>query len=882
MAGDIPNLNVEVLVQLSNLTAAVNQATEGLNKIGNAAKAQESKFGSLKTTMAGVFAGNILAEGINKVVEGLKGMGDAVIKTQAAQANLQTAVKDAGQNFAAATPVVEKYAKTMVNLGFTHDQTYASIAKLTAATGSVVTATNAMNVVADLARFKQISLADAADLLARSTAGGARGLADLGIKLGVTIPKGASFAEILKTVEDRAHGAADAFAGTLGGQLDITKAKFDDMQVALGEKLIPTITKLANWINGTLFPALEKFGKVLSDLKTPLEFITGAMIAIFAAPKIDALLAAIRSIAVAWGLVAKSAEEAAAAEAAAGARGAVAGLVRAVVANPITAMVGVAAATGYGFYKAGTDQGPPQKPVTGGAGYGAAMALYKERLAAYNASQPKQNMFAYEYQNTENSAGAIGGGRTPVNVAAAAAAAKAAADRQAKIKAQMDALQKVAKDALDKTAVAERDNAQQVAVIRRDNAQRVETIERDHQQQLTKLDRDYKQQQNSILDTYNTNKLNAEKTAADKLVTLQKDTAQKIADAQQAAADQQVAITQQSIDLMRNAFSNVAGYDIGTNFANGISGGFTVGAGDLVKQMQDHLKSIQQLQDDAGKLAGLGYTQTFIDQVIAQGPKIGDQLAQALMKADPTTTGTLQDLYANIQNTSNHGLDQLATSMNQGGQLATEQLTASYTKVGTDLKAALDKVASDSKDAEAQIQTDLQTTLTQLAKDRDKSMADALQSYQNQMADMDTSYKNQLADAAQALTNSLADAATALNNKLADIMKSMLDSLMTINSALAGLGVGGAAGGAGYTTKMPIGAITSAPLTYTTSSGFKVPNTSPQGPGITFNQTNHIASPTPITDIQNSTISGLTLGAPLVLQSAGVNNGIAYTDLATD
>jgi gas vesicle protein len=274
---------------------------------------------------------------------------------------------------------------------------------------------------------------------------------------------------------------------------------------------------------------------------------------------------------------------------------------------------------------------------------------------------------------------------------------------------------------------------------------------------------------------------------------------------------------------MRNAFSNVTGYDIGSHFADGIKGGFTVGAGNLVKQMQDHLKSIQQLQDDAGKLAGLGYTQTFIDQVIAQGPKIGDQLAQALMKADPATTGSLQDLYASIQNTSAHGLDNLAAGMNKGGQLATEQLTDSYKKVGTDLKAQLDKITSDSKDAEAQIQTDLNTTLTQLAKDRDKSMADALQSYQNQMADMSTSYHNQLADAAQALSNSLADAATALNNKMADIMKSMLDSLKTINSALAGLGVKGVAGGSAYSPS------TSAPLSAGELTGKAMMNASPTG-----------------------------------------------------
>jgi hypothetical protein len=471
-----------------------------------------------------------------------------------------------------------------------------------------------------------------------------------------------------------------------------------------------------------------------------------------------------------------------------------------VLKSPATAFAAAVALVGYESYKAA--QNPSNKPqVTYGKFGGAYNLTYAERLAQSNAKQSSAIPSGISGgELTGAGMAAIGKGRTPVNLQADAAAAKAAADRQSKIKTQMDALVKLSQSSAKQLATIQRDNAQQIATIERDNAQRVAQINRDHNQQMQKLDRDYKQQQNAILDTYNTNKLNAETSAAAKLVTLQKDTAQKIADAQKSAADQQLAIVQQSIDLMRTSFSNVTGYDIGSHFADGIKYGFTVGANDLVKQMQDHLKSIQQLQDDAGKLAGLGYTQTFIDQVIAQGPKIGDQLAQALMKADPTTTGSIQDLYANIQNTSTHGLDALAASMNQGGQLATEQLTASYDKVGKDLEATLNKITADSKDAEAQIQSDLNTTLVQLAKDRDKSMADALQSYQDQMADMNTAYQNQLADAAQSLSNSLQDAAQALNNKLADMLASMLESLTAINDALAGItgkGGGGGNGGGG-------------------------------------------------------------------------------------
>ena len=816
MAGDIPPLNVEVLVSLGNLTSAVNQATEGLNKIGNTAKAQESKFGSLKTTMLGVFGGTLMAEGINKVIEGLKGMGDAVVKTERAQANLQTAVKDTGQNFAAATPVIESYAKKMMDLGFTHDQTYASIAKLTAATGSVTTATNAMNVVADLARFKNMSLADATDVLARSTAGGALGLRDLGIKMGLTIPKGSSFADILQAVETRARGAADAFAGTLGGQLDITKAKFDDMQVSLGEKLVPAITKLANWINETLFPALEKFGKVLSDLKTPLELVTSAMIALFVAPKIDALIAVIRSIAVAWGLVEGAATKAAVAEATAASEGTVAGLVRAVIANPITAMTAIAAGTGYEFYKAGTDKGPPQKPVIGGKGGAAAMAQYEKELAAYNARQPKPNIFAYQYQNTDNCA-AIGAGRTPVNLAAQAAAAKAAKDHADKVKTQIDALHKLEQDYADKSAIIKRDHAQQVEKINRDSDQRIEQMKRDHNVAIAKLDLSLKDQQNSILDTYNQNVINAQK----------------------AAADQQLAIVNQSIALMTSAFENATKFDIATLFS---PTGTTTG---LIAAMQNQLKTIVQFQKDIGDLAGKGYSQAFIDQIIAQGSTVGDQMAQSLLKADPTTTGTIQDLYKNIQDASGHGLDALATQMNQGGKLATDQLTASY----------------------AQVSTDLNVTLVNLAKDRDKSMADALKSYQSQLADLNTSYNNSLADASQALQNSLADAQVSFNNQMNDLLATTLKSLASIKAALAALKVASVTTTIPTTTPVPTGTFTSAPLSYTSAGGFSVPNAAPIGPGLTINA--------PIT-VDGSTSASQIQSNLLMLAKFGSGTGSGY------
>ena len=145
----------------------------------------------------------------------------------------------------------------MKNLGFAYTDTYDALAKMTAASGSPQVALNTLSAAADLARFKNISLADAGTLLARATIGQAKGLGDLGIAIGKTLPKGASLAQILKAVEDRAGGAASAFKDTLGGSLAVAQANFQALEISIGTKLLPYAIKFTNWISRDAIPALK-------------------------------------------------------------------------------------------------------------------------------------------------------------------------------------------------------------------------------------------------------------------------------------------------------------------------------------------------------------------------------------------------------------------------------------------------------------------------------------------------------------------------------------------------------------------------------------------------------------------------------------------------
>jgi len=401
---ELTPVRVEFIVRAQEAIAELHRVNAEMDKVAVKAKMAGTSMATMEKSSR--LAGTALL-GLGSVFglvayESIKSAMDL----QTSQTRLQVAVKNSGVSFAAAKPVIDKHAEAMTKLGFTTQDTYEALGTMTTATRSPQMALNALATTADLARYKHISLAQASTLVSRAALGQARGLADLGLAINKTIPKGASFAQIMALIETRTHGAANAFAQTSQGQLLILQARFKALTEDIGTQLLPAFNKILAWIDGPGLNALKKLGKWFSDNKPIVVAFTTALAVIWAAPKIDAMLAAMGELVLGWRGVGVAAGEAAAAEGAAS--GAKMGPVTSLIRSPITAMAAIAAGVGYEFYKAGTDKGPPQKPVIGGKAGGAATAQYQKELAAYNANQPKQNMFAYEYQNTENSAAATG------------------------------------------------------------------------------------------------------------------------------------------------------------------------------------------------------------------------------------------------------------------------------------------------------------------------------------------------------------------------------------------------------------------------------------------------------------------------------------------
>ena len=313
MAEFLPPVIFEIQANATKAIAQMQTVNGELDKME--VKAIEAG-GSLDVmTKASKFAGTALL-GIAGVLGTVATVSiKAALSVQESQGKLSTAVKNTGVSFQAFIPYMNQAQESMAKFGFGAEDTNQALAAMTAATRNPSVAIANLGVVADLAAFKNESLAAAADTVSRATMGQARGLADLGLAIGKTIPKGADLVTITTMIEDRVKGAAAAAAKA--DPWKVLTTQFQVMTEQLGTALLPAFKKLTDWIIKDGLPGLERIGKWISQNQGLFETLAGTLAALWVAPKIDALIATIGAIATAWGGVATSADEAATAEEAA-------------------------------------------------------------------------------------------------------------------------------------------------------------------------------------------------------------------------------------------------------------------------------------------------------------------------------------------------------------------------------------------------------------------------------------------------------------------------------------------------------------------------------------------------------------------------------------
>jgi len=282
---DIPPLNVRVNIDASGVQAGVAKATAGLEQISGQSKRLTSTMSSLKTTMLGVFGGQLLTSAVMMVGRELNAMKQETIDLQASSERLSQALNGVGITSEKAQKAVWDNADAYYSLGFQGSEAVTAMGTLVTATGDVTQANKLMAMSADLARYKHIDMESAAKILARGTQGSAKAFKELGITLDSTLPKNQAITKAFDELNKKIGGQAQAYTKTFAGQMAILKEKFDNIAQAIGAVVLPVLTRLVAYL-GTAFTWIQQNS-------TALQVFIGILVAVALAMKGVALWQAI-------------------------------------------------------------------------------------------------------------------------------------------------------------------------------------------------------------------------------------------------------------------------------------------------------------------------------------------------------------------------------------------------------------------------------------------------------------------------------------------------------------------------------------------------------------------------------------------------------------
>jgi Mg2+ and Co2+ transporter CorA len=199
-------------------------------------------------------------------------------------------------------------------------------------------------------------------------------------------------------------------------------------------------------------------------------------------------------------------------------------------------------------------------------------------------------------------------------------------------------------------------------------------------------------QRTEVLENASIERKDLEKNYLKDVARLRKQYDKDVLNAQQEAAKRSAEIIKQSVDQLRGVFKTATYRSLGDIFSGLTFGGMYAKGGTTEKILAAlglQTSKARRLADDAATLAGLGFSQTFIEEVVAQGPDVGHQLAQTIIKSSPESIAQMRAYWEALQKTSSTGVDAIAKQLNSGVVLATEELTAQLAQVGLDLNKQL-------------------------------------------------------------------------------------------------------------------------------------------------------------------------------------------------
>lgn len=812
----------DVNKELEKMEGAGGKASAG---IGGMEKASKLATGAL-LGLGAAFAG-FAALGIKEATDA------EVVMTK-----LGATMSAAGLNTKANRDAVRELTSSYIDLGFADDEAAAGLEILMRSTGDLSESQKLLALSADLARTKNIGLSEASSILAKASNGNAKAFKEMGISLDTTLPKSEAIAKAMDELNAKIGSQAENATKTFAVQMQIVKERFNDTAESLGTMLLPMIKDLLDRINkGVEFikkhseafkilagvfltitvalaaynatvkiqMALTKAWTVITTVqKTVTALLTGQQIALNTAMKLNpiglvvsAAMLLVGAFVMLWnksetfrkGVIQVAKVALTAFASIIPIIGNVGESILKLLLTPLKTMLTVLSKLpGVGkFAKAGLDI--LNKGLDGVSDF-ADKASAKAKSLAANLDKLNKPIKVNIGGGTDaldvggnNKGGKGGKGKTPEEI-------KAAKEKADAIKKDNEEAMKIVKDLNDKMADAKKKFSDKMADIESNYNNKVASLREAAQKKIAKLDKDTAEKRMKLeKDTadkiaaeqtkFNDTMASLNKKKAEDLAKAALDNQNKIAEITKAGQEKLASIVKQSVDRLRNAFAQGTSFSVGDIFKNLAETGAQSAEG-LLDALKSKLAGARKLAENASMLASQGFSQTFIEQVVAQGPEVGNKLADSLKNATPETISELQATYLAMEQTTNNGLDQLANAMNDGARLATDELRKAYSDAQIETALALKEQQKAYAESQAEIMKTFNDSMAEAEKERDKTIATLQKDLAEALAELQKDYNDSLAEINQDLADSLAEAARDMAEAQNQAKKDFADALAEI------------------------------------------------------------------------------------------------------
>lgn len=222
----------ELMLKVKGDTSDAKKKLEDLGKTLGVSKSQVGSVAAAFTTSgAAIAAGAFLNDSINKAKE-----------QQVETAKLGVAIRNTGVEYGEYSSQIADAERNAVKMGYTDDEMTKALALLTTMTGSASKAIQDQTLVMDLARFKQMDLASAAQMVAKVEEGKLGIVARTLPFLNAQMTKEEALAALRKAVS----GQAEEYSLTAAGATDRLNASYDQLQETIGFAVLPVVTDLTN------------------------------------------------------------------------------------------------------------------------------------------------------------------------------------------------------------------------------------------------------------------------------------------------------------------------------------------------------------------------------------------------------------------------------------------------------------------------------------------------------------------------------------------------------------------------------------------------------------------------------------------------------------